>query len=117
MRNEIQSRGQRRFRKRLLAVQCSTSAPQALLRQEDSRRSTHVANAYDRSPARKDFRDGSSPYPQSGLIAADLAIDVTDLATDTAGLMVRSWPTPAACSQQHTPPQRSRMRARSREPV
>src|SRR5712675_811050 len=99
MRNEIQSRGQRRFRKRLLAVQGSTSAPQAFLRQEDSRRSTHVANAYDHSPARKDFRDGSSPYPQSGLPAADLAIDEADLtidvadsAIDAAGWMVRSWP-------------------------
>jgi len=99
MRNEIQSRGQRRFRKPLLAVQGSTSAPLALLRQEDSRRSTHVANAYDHSPARKDFRDGSSPYPPSRLIAADLTIDVADLAIDAAGWMVRSWPRPAACSQ------------------
>src|SRR5712671_7906064 len=99
MRNEIQSRGQRRFRKRLLAVQGSTSAPLALLRPEDSRRSTHVANAYDHSPVRKDLRDDSSPYPQSGLTAADLTIDVTDLAIDAAGWMVRSWPRPAACSQ------------------
>src|SRR6267154_2632000 len=106
MRNEIQSRGQRRFRKPLLAVQGSTSAPLALLRQEDSRTSTHVANAYDHSPGRKDLRDGSSPYPQSGLTPADLTIDeadltidFADLAIDVAGWMVRSLPTPAACSQ------------------
>jgi len=43
-----------------------------------------VANAYDHSPVRKDLRDDSSPYPQSGLTAADLTIDVADLAIDAA---------------------------------
>jgi len=33
------------------------------------------------------------------LTAADLTIDVADLAIDAAGWMVRSWPRPAACSQ------------------